>query len=155
MAGKKVGAARPNIASESSAASYVLDHQIGFVLRLVSQRHTTIFADLIGDDLTPTQWAVLAKLWQAGPTSQNRLGRLTAMDAATVRGVVTRLMKRGLVDTRPDKTDARRLLVGLTTKGTQLFRTLAPRALEITEATLAPLNADERAALTRLLDKLR
>ena len=139
----------------AAAASYVLDHQIGFVLRQVSQRHTGIFAERIGDDLTPTQWAALAKLWQTGPTSQNQLGRLTAMDAATIRGVVSRLMKRGLVDTRPDKTDARRLLVGLTKKGTQLFRALAPRAIEITEATLAPLNAEERAALTKLLDKLR
>lgn len=156
MAGDKVGAVRRGSISEASAAaSYVLDHQIGFVLRLAGQRHTTIFAQLIGDDLTPTQWAALAKLWQTGPTSQNQLGRLTAMDAATIRGVVTRLMKRGLVDTRPDKTDARRLLVGLTKKGTQIFRTLAPRALEITEATLAPLNTEERTTLTRLLDKLR
>src|SRR5262245_61701796 len=121
MAGDKVGAARRGIPAEpSAAASYVLDHQIGFVLRLVNQRHTAIFDQLIGDDRTPTQWAALAKLWQTGPTSQNQLGRLTAMDAATIRGVVTRLMKRGLVDTRPDRTDARRLLVGLTKKGAQI-----------------------------------
>jgi DNA-binding MarR family transcriptional regulator len=148
-------AAAETTAAASAAASYVLDHQIGFVLRLVHQRHTAIFAARIGDDLTPTQWAALAKLWQTGPTSQNLLGRLTAMDASTIRGVVTRLMKRGLVDTRPDKNDARLLLVGLTKEGTQLFRDLAPRALEISEETLAPLSKDERETLARLLDKLR
>jgi len=153
--GNTSAARRGSGSGTSAAASYVLDHQIGFVLRLVNQRHTAIFAELIGDDLTPTQWAALAKLWETGPTSQNLLGRLTAMDAATIRGVVTRLMKRGLVDTRPDKTDARRLLVGLTKQGTQIFRTLAPRAHKITEETLSPLSADERATLTKILDKLR
>ena len=140
----------------AAAAFYVLDHQIGFALRLAHQRHCAIFAARIGDaDLTPTQWAALAKLWQTGPTSQNRLGRLTGMDASTIRGVVNRLIKRGLLDTRPDKADARLLLVGLTREGTQLYRALAAQALEITEETLAPLAKEERETLMRLLDKVR
>jgi DNA-binding MarR family transcriptional regulator len=84
-----------------------------------------------------------------------RLGRLTGMDASTIRGVVNRLIKRGLVDTRPDKEDARLLLVGLTREGTQLYRSLAPLALEITEETLSPLSKEERETLMRLLDKIR
>jgi DNA-binding MarR family transcriptional regulator len=134
----------------------VLDHQIGFALRLAHQRHTALFAEKIGDpELTPTQWAALAKLWQTGPTSQNRLGRLTGMDASTIRGVVNRLIKRGLVDTRPDREDARLLLIGLTREGTQLYRDLAAAALAITEETAAPLTREEREILMRLLDKLR
>ena len=62
---------------------YILERQVGFILRQVSQRHTSIFAAKIGDDLTPTQWATLAKLLERGPCSQNLLGRQTAMDAAT------------------------------------------------------------------------
>jgi DNA-binding MarR family transcriptional regulator len=156
MGGKNTAAPKQELASDmSAAASYVLDHQIGFVLRLVNQRHTAIFAERIGDDLTPTQWAALAKLWQTGPTSQNLLGRLTGMDASTIRGVVNRLTKRGLVDTRPDKADARLLLIGLTKEGTRLYRSLAARALAISEETLAPLNNDERQTLARILDKLR
>ena len=145
----------PAIREGAAAAFYVLDHQIGFALRLAHQRHTALFAERMGEDLTTTQWAALAKLWQTGPTSQNRLGRLTGMDASTIRGVVNRLIKRGLVDARPDKEDARLLLIGLTREGTQLYRTLAPMALEITEETLSPLNKDERETLMRLLDKVR
>src|SRR5689334_24617998 len=82
----------PKIREAAAAAFYVLDHQIGFALRLAHQRHCALFAERIGDaELTPTQWAALAKLWQTGPTSQNRLGRLTGMDASTIRGVVNRL----------------------------------------------------------------
>src|SRR5262249_1640747 len=67
--------------------SYILDEQIGFILRQVWQRHTTIFAREIGINLTPTQWAALSKLAETGPCSQNQLGRLTAMDVATIKGV--------------------------------------------------------------------
>jgi DNA-binding MarR family transcriptional regulator len=146
----------PRIPEGAAAAFYVLDHQIGFALRLAHQRHTALFAERIGDpELTPTQWAALAKLWQTGPTSQNRLGRLTGMDASTIRGVVNRLIKRGLVDTRPDREDARLLLIGLTREGTQLYRDLAAAALAITEETAAPLTREERETLMRLLDKIR
>ena len=155
MGGKGAGAVKSGSASQDLADPYVLDRQIGFILRQAYQRHAAIFAERIGDELTPTQWAALARLWQSGPTSQNLLGRLTAMDASTIRGVVARLIKRGLVETRPDEADARLLLVGLTQEGSRLFRTLAPRAIEISEATLAPLGAQERETLMRLLDKMR
>jgi hypothetical protein len=73
---------------------YVLDEQVGFALRQAQQRHTTIFAAKMIEDLTPTQWAALAKLRELGDCSQNHLGRLTAMDAATIKGVVDRLTAR-------------------------------------------------------------
>ena len=139
----------------AEAKAYVLDNQIGFILRQVSQRHSLIFAELIGDELTPTQWAALAKLHEIGPTSQNLLGRLTAMDAATIKGVVLRLLKRKLVETRSDPGDARRLVVHLTPAGKALVAKLVGNALNISEVTLAPLDHGERETLAALLSKLR
>ncbi len=135
--------------------AYVLDEQIGFILRQVSQRHAAIFARDIGIDLTPTQWAALAKLQETGPCSQNLLGRLTAMDVATIKGVIDRLTARGLTETSPDPEDGRRLLVSLTRAGQQLAEKAAPNALAISRETLAPLDPKEREILVELLDKLR
>jgi DNA-binding MarR family transcriptional regulator len=138
-----------------SRPSYVLDEQIGFILRQVSQRHATIFARDIGADLTPTQWAALAKLAEAGPCSQNQLGRLTAMDVATIKGVIDRLTARGLTETSADPEDGRRLRVSLTRAGQQLAEKVASNALAISRETLAPLDSREREMLVALLDKLR
>ena len=52
--------------------------------------------------VTPTQFAALAKLHDLGAVSQNQLGRLTAMDPATICGVVGRLIERGYVRPSPD-----------------------------------------------------
>ena len=64
---------------------YVLDDQIGYVLRRVTQRHLAIFSETI-PGITTTQFAVLARLAQMGPLSQNLLGRETAMDAGRGHG---------------------------------------------------------------------
>ena len=135
--------------------AYVLDEQIGFILRQVSQRHAVIFARDIGIDLTPTQWAALAKLQETGPCSQNQLGRLTAMDVATIKGVIDRLTARGLTETSPDLEDGRRLLVSLSRAGQQLAEKGASNALAISRETLAPLDTKEREMLMTLLNKLR
>ena len=99
---------------------YRLDDQVGFLLRRVNQRHLAVFAAVI-PEVTTTQLAALAKLAELGPMSQNQLGRATAMDAATIKGVVGRLVTRRLVTTVPSEEDRRRLIVDLTPEGRALF----------------------------------
>ena len=149
-AGKKRAQGRKN-----RVDNYVLEEQVGFILRQVSQRHTTIFFDEINDNLTPTQFSALVKLDEVGECSQNLLGRHTAMDAATIKGVTDRLKKRGLVDTVPDLEDKRRLLLTLTKQGKAVARSAAARGAEVTERTLAPLTVTQRNTLLKLLKKLK
>ncbi len=132
---------------------YVLDDQIGFVLRRVTQRHLAIFSGLI-PQVTTTQFAALAKLAELGPLSQNRLGRETAMDAATIKGVVDRLRRIDLVETTDDPDDRRRLTVALTDSGRALIKTALPKAHEITARTLAPLTPEDQVTLLALLARL-
>ena len=48
--------------------SYVLERQVGFVMRRAVQRHIAIFSALI-PEMTPTQFAALAKLCELGQAS--------------------------------------------------------------------------------------
>jgi len=140
-------------ADEPEENGYHLQEQVGFILRKAHQRHVAIFAAHIGD-LTPPQFAALAKLHDIGETSQNQLGTLIAMDAATVKGVIDRLKARGLVELSKHEVDKRRLLVNLTAEGREAIERLIPLARGITEETLAPLSAKEAATFMRLLAKL-
>jgi DNA-binding MarR family transcriptional regulator len=132
---------------------YRLHEQVGFILRKANQRHIAIFARHIGD-LTPPQFAALAKLAEIGEASQNQLGAMVAMDAATIKGVIDRLKARGLVTLSAHREDRRRLVVGLSDEGRALIEKLLPLAGRITEETLAPLNARETASFLKLLAKL-
>ncbi len=133
---------------------YVLEDNVGFVLRQAGQRHLAIFAEHMPEQLTATQFAALSKLREIGPCSQNRLGRLTAMDAATIKGVVDRLTLRGLTRSKADPEDGRMHLISLTQAGRSLADRVIPAAIEITERTLAPLDRAERAVLLELLRRL-
>src|SRR5438093_3687887 len=119
----------PKRAVKPARPSYILDEQIGFIVRQVWQRHSTIFARDIGINLTPTQWAALAKLAETGPCSQNLLGRLTSMDVATIKGVIDRLCARGLTETSPDPEAGRRLLASRMREGQHLAENALPSAL--------------------------
>ena len=132
---------------------YRLQDQVGFVLRKAHQRHVSIFAAHIGD-LTPPQFAALARLADVGETSQNQLGTLIAMDAATVKGVIDRLKTRGLVELSKHDGDKRRLMVSLTDEGRETVQRLIPLAEKITAETLAPLTAKEAATLMKLLSRI-
>jgi DNA-binding MarR family transcriptional regulator len=140
-------------AEEVAGDAYRLDDQVGFILRQVSQRHTALFASRFGA-LTATQWAALAKLAEVGATSQNQLGRLTAMDVATINGVVDRLYKKGLVSAAVDIADARRRVLDLTTQGRRYVAEMSAVALKVSSQTLAPLNTKESATFLALLRKL-
>ena len=133
---------------------YRLDDQVGFVLRQAQQRHAALFASLMVEGVTPTQWAALAKLAEVGACSQNKLGRLTAMDAATIKGVIDRLASRGFARAAADAEDGRRRLIELTAEGAEVYARGAPAAHEITARTLAPLDEEERSALVALLRRL-
>jgi DNA-binding MarR family transcriptional regulator len=133
---------------------YRLEDQVGFYLRRAGQRHAAIFAGQMGGDLTPTQWAALVKLAELHSVSQNLLGRETAMDAATIKGVVDRLGRRGLVATAPDPDDGRRMLVSITPEGlAAVARGVAP-ATAITAETLEPLDPGEQRNLLDLLRRI-
>ena len=138
----------------SVLGSYRLEDQVGYYLRRAGQRHAAIFAAHMVDDLTPTQWAALVKLAELHSVSQNLLGRETAMDAATIKGVVDRLCKRGLLATAADPEDARRTQVSITEEGRRaVARGLEPAA-EITRETLQPLQAGEQRILLELLRRI-
>ena len=95
----------------------MLDEQVGFLLRVAMQRHTAIFTARMIEGLTQTQFAALAKLYEVGPCSQNHLGRLIYLDAATIKGVVDRLARAASSPRSTIPNDRRRRAVALTERG--------------------------------------
>jgi DNA-binding MarR family transcriptional regulator len=139
---------------------YVLERQVGHLLRRAHQRHAALFqamfADATGAEaaLTPMQWAALVTLDALGEATQNALGRLTAMDPATTQGVVRRLIARGYVARAADPADRRTLKLTVTQAGRAAVAAALPAAEAISDATLAPLTAAERDIFLDLLKRM-
>lgn len=134
---------------------YRVEEQVGHLLRRAHQRATAIFLEQIGaDDITPTQFAALVKLRDEGALSQNHLGRLTAMDRATILGVIRRLSERGLIERAADPNDQRRMVLSLTPAGRRLIDRLARNGFTVSESILDPLAPGERETFLALLRRL-
>jgi DNA-binding MarR family transcriptional regulator len=136
----------------NSIGAYVLEEHVGFLLRRAFQRHAALFGDRMAEwGLTPTQFAALIRAVQVGRVTQNHLGRMTAMDPATIQGVVRRLIERGLLRREDDPLD-RRSAVLIPTEGAHRLATeVIPTVRAVHEATLGGLSAADRRELKRLL----
>lgn len=134
---------------------YDVTEQIGHLLRRATQRHTAIFQQHIGDSqLTAIQFVTLCALYDKGPSSQIELVEATAVDQATIRGIINRLKDRGLILISTSLEDKRKVIIGLSSEGKKLIEQTIPRAHHISQLTLEKLNAAEQIAIIYLLKKM-
>lgn len=139
----------------SSKDSYDFHDQVGHLLRRAYQRHVSIFQEAIPDsDLTAAQFVTLCAVKERQGCSLNDIVKATAIDQATIRGVVDRLKARALVEVLPDPNDGRKLIVRATATGLALIDRTVPFARQVTERTYGALNPGERVALQFLLRKM-
>jgi DNA-binding MarR family transcriptional regulator len=143
--------AQPVAIYESAPETYKLDMQIGFRLRVALQQHTDIFFKTMDFGLTQPQFASLARLYEAGPCSQNQLGRLAALDSASIVGVVNRLKARKFITTRKSLDDRRRVIIDLTQEGRQIVRKAMRLGQKANDQTLSALSPAQRRQLIELL----
>lgn len=141
--------------STSPEAPYRYSEQVGHLLRKAYQRHMSIFQQNVGESqLTAVQFITLCALRDNGPSSQTDLVAATAVDQATIRGIVERLKARDLVVLGHDAQDKRKVIVHLSEAGRVAVQQTVPRAAQISELTLSNLNPAERIAMTFLLQKM-
>lgn len=132
-----------------------LDNNIAHLIRRAHQRASATFmAVLANRNLTPAQYFALIKLREKGEVSQNLLGRMVAMDPATIQGVVQRLGRHGLIKRVPDLKDRRRMRLHLTDEGIALVDGLHDGIEEMSDKILAPLGPEERSSLRALLKRI-
>ena len=145
----------PETPQESAIQDYDFSEQVGHLLRRAYQRHTALFQQLIPDtQLTAAQFVVLCAVRDAGACSLSQIVKHTAIDQATVRGVIDRLKTRKLLAVRHNESDRRKVLVSLTPAGERLVQSMVPFAFDISEKTFQGFNPAERMALVYLLKKM-
>jgi len=134
---------------------YRFNDQIGHLLRRAYQRHVAIFQQAVPDaQLTAAQFVVLCTLRDRGTCQIPAIVEATAIDDASVRGIVERLKWRGLLTATHEPGDARRTEVALTPEGRALVEKTVPFAREISELTFGDLSAHERKTIVALLRRL-
>ena len=138
---------------ESRYESLRLCNQLCFPLYAASREIVSRYKPVLDElGLTYTQYIVLLVLWEHGTVSVKELGQKLYLDSGTLTPVLKKLEQKGLLDRRRDTADERVLNVTVTEAGLALRE----RALSVPErlSCVVPMNAEERACLCGLLQKL-
>jgi len=96
-------------------------------------------AEMASYDLTARQYAVLFALAHSDGLSQSKLVDATGIDRSTMADIVRRMLKKGIIQRKRDKDDARAYEVKITDEGVRLFRVVTPIVHRIEEKLLSSL----------------
>ncbi|WP_370971650.1 MarR family winged helix-turn-helix transcriptional regulator [Amycolatopsis sp. cg9] len=99
-------------------------------------------------------YRLLAALREFGPSSQAELGRRCRVDRSDVVAAVGQLAELGYVERTPDPDHGRRNRVTLTESGLGQLRRMDEVLDRVQDDLLAPLPAEDRRTLTRLLKQV-
>jgi DNA-binding MarR family transcriptional regulator len=105
-------------------------------------------------DLTPRQFAVLLTVSQNEGLSQTDLVLLTGIDRSTLADIVRRMLKKGLLQRRRTREDARAYAVKLTDEGLQTLAAARPRVEAVDARILTALTAEQKSTLVEDLKKI-
>jgi DNA-binding MarR family transcriptional regulator len=97
-------------------------------------------AEMGSYDLTARQYAVLFALAHSDGLSQSKLVDATGIDRSTMADIVRRMLKKGIIQRKRDKDDARAYEVKITEEGVRLFKAVTPIVHRIEERLLSSLN---------------
>ncbi|MEM1370615.1 MAG: MarR family winged helix-turn-helix transcriptional regulator [Pseudomonadota bacterium] len=125
------------------------------LLHRVGQCATDVFQSELNDaDLTPRQFAVLASLAKHEGASQTDLVDMTGIDRSTLADIVRRMLKKGLVQRKRTKEDARAYAVKLTADGTRALKQAGPLVSKVDDKILAAVPASNRRAFLSALENI-
>ena len=122
--------------------------------RAATRAHRLVVEGLAAAGARGYHYRLLAALAEFGPASQAALGRRTGIDRSYVVEAVNELVDGGLVERARDPDDRRRNVVTITPAGAEQLRRLDEVLAGIQDELFAPLSANERAQLARLLARV-
>ncbi|MGP5219895.1 MarR family winged helix-turn-helix transcriptional regulator [Arthrobacter rhombi] len=99
-------------------------------------------------------YAVLMALVDLGPLAPHELATRLNTDRSHVSTYVESLQRSGLIERHPDPSDRRRIIVAITSAGTEIAHDVAAASTEAELNLLSGLAEDERVELRRLLLKV-
>ncbi|MFE4212887.1 MarR family winged helix-turn-helix transcriptional regulator [Streptomyces sp. NPDC056844] len=126
----------------------------GHLARRLQQAHHLLWNAMVSQEITSPQFAVLNALTAEPGLDQRTVGERVGLDRSTVAEVITRLLRRELLDKVRDPDDGRRFLLRLTDEGARTHRRLALRTVGMNQVFLGPLSSEEQQTLFGLMHRV-
>ena len=125
------------------------------LLHRAGQCASDIFqGEMVAGELTPRQYAVLVAVSLNEGVSQTLLVEKTGVDRSTLADIVRRMLKKGLLQRRRTKEDARAYSVKLTDEGWKVLKAADPLARRVDDRILGVLPGSQRERFLQDLNQI-
>lgn len=131
-------------------------HSIPFLMRLITDRARTLFAEKADCPVTAAQARVVMYLKKkgGGPVTQHELEKYLGVSHSTIKGLVQRLEDKGYVHTAFNSHDGRVKNVYLTNASQKYKERMHEQLEELDARLLSGLSEGEISELTRMLEHI-
>ena len=144
--------------SERSAAAALSRDDLGFLLAKATQRWNELLAARFAAagfaDVRPSYGSVLLPLYEQDGLRMGELARRARLSKQTMTTMIPRLERDGLVERRPDPSDARARLVFLTARSHEFAPVAAETLRRLDALARRRLSAERLAAVADTLREL-
>lgn len=140
----------------SKHALLTLERYIPYRLSILSNKVSTLVAQSYKDRfaLSITEWRIMAVLGECPNASADEISNKTQIEKSLISRAISKLLKRNLIHREISKEDKRRSHIQLTEMGFEVYSQIVPLSLEYEEQLMSCLDDDEKAQLSRLIDRL-
>ncbi len=107
------------------------------------------------DGLTAGMREILAGLRRNGPQTLPQMARARSVSRQYIQAVVSRLRRRGLVETTPNPTDRRSTLVRLSAAGDQMLEAMGQREADLLRQLPLEVSKKELRGAVAVLERIR
>ncbi|MGB8424037.1 DNA-binding MarR family transcriptional regulator [Paraburkholderia sp. EB58] len=128
-----------------------LYEQPGYLFRRAQQISVSIFYEILGDEVTPIQYAILRMLHERPGTDQKTLAGLVALDTSSTATTAERLEAKGLIVRELHIAGRRQRLLFLTPEGQRLLSSMVDGVRKMQDEMFRNFQPEERATLMRLM----
>ncbi|SNS64618.1 transcriptional regulator, MarR family [Noviherbaspirillum humi] len=127
--------------------------QPGHLFRRAQQIAVSVFYDVVGDAVTPIQYALLRMLYERPGIDQKTLAGLVALDTVTTATTAERLEAKKLIVRHVDPANRRQKQLYLTDEGKALLASLVEGVRRMHGELFRDFQPQERDALINLMHK--
>lgn len=127
--------------------------QPGHLLRRAHQIALGVYADKVGQEVSPREYAILKMIHETPGIDQVSLSGLIGVDTSSTALSAAKLAQRGLIKRSPSTKDKRQLSLTLTRKGLTWLHKTAQGVQSMKDVLLSSLDPKEQELFLDLLKK--
>ncbi|MBL4612289.1 MAG: MarR family transcriptional regulator [Emcibacter sp.] len=119
---------------------------VPYQLWRLSQEAGYILEDYYGEkySLRGESWRFMAMLASSAPISAKRLGQSLDMDQVQVTRALNKLLDNGYISRRTDPRDRRKVILNLSSRGTEVYQDIAGKAKDLETRMLEKMPKGEQ-----------